>query len=368
MSNFDKILLISNICFVIKVNCMKDLKYLAAFSIPIIAFVSINMRGFWTYATPVYSFVVIPILELILSVDDVNLQKQEVENKLKNKLFDWLLYLNLPIVFSVLIYSLFVVGSTFIKGFEFMGLIISTGIVLGVNGINVAHELGHRQKSNERFLGKLLLLPTMYMHFYIEHNFGHHLNAATKEDPATARYNQSLYSFWLTSIFRQYISAWKIQLKLLNKRKVGFISVYNDMFWFSIFQCAFLLTVYFFFGPTGLLFSLLSSIVGILLLETVNYIEHYGLLRLKTEANRYERVVEKHSWNSNHVIGRIVLYELTRHSDHHYKASKKYQVLDCHEDSPQMPFGYPTSMVLALIPPLWFRIMNKRVPPEMISL
>ena len=345
---------------------MKDLKYLAAFSIPIIACIGVGVRGVWSYATPFYAFIIIPILELFLSVDDNNLNEQEVERKSNNKLFDWLLYLNLPIVFSLLIYALFVINSTYIKTHEFIGLIISVGIVLGVNGINVAHELGHRQKSNERFLGKLLLLPAMYMHFYIEHNFGHHSHAATKEDPATARYNQSVYSFWFTSIFRQYISAWKIQLKLLNKRKVGFFSVYNDLFWFLIFQSVFLLTVYFFFGSTGLLFSIFSAIIGVLLLETVNYIEHYGLLRLRTSSSRYERVVEKHSWNSNHVIGRIVLYELTRHSDHHYKASKKYQILDCHEDSPQMPYGYPTSMVLALIPPLWFKIMNKRVPPEMI--
>jgi len=345
---------------------MKDLKYLAAFSIPIIAFIGIGARGIWSFATPVYAFVVIPFLELVLSVDDNNLKGQEIENKLKKKLFDWFLYMNLPVVFSVLFYALYNVTSIELKTYELFGLVISTGIVLGVNGINVAHELGHRQKSNERFLGKLLLLPAMYMHFYIEHNFGHHSHAATKEDPATARYNQSVYSFWFTSIFRQYISAWKIQLKLLNKRKVGFFSVYNDMFWFLIFQSVFLLTVYFFFGSTGLLFSIFSAIIGVLLLETVNYIEHYGLLRLRTSSSRYERVVEKHSWNSNHVIGRIVLYELTRHSDHHYKASKKYQILDCHEDSPQMPYGYPTSMVLALIPPLWFKIMNKRVPPEMI--
>ncbi len=113
-------------------------------------------------------------------------------------------------------------------------------------------------------------------------------------------------------------------------------------------------------------FRVLAAIVGFTLLETVNYIEHYGLLRLKTESGRYERVKEIHSWNSNHVIGRIVLYELTRHSDHHYKSSKKYQILDCHEESPQMPFGYPTSMVMSLFPPLWFKMMNKRVPKEMI--
>ena len=138
------------------------------------------------------------------------------------------------------------------------------------------------------------------------------------------------------------------------------------MFWYVVFQLTYFITVYLIFGYLGFIFALTSAIVGFVLLETVNYIEHYGLLRLKTKSGRYERVREIHSWNSNHVIGRIVLYELTRHSDHHYKTSKKYQILACHEDSPQMPYGYPTSMVLSLIPPLWFKIMNKRIPKDMI--
>jgi alkane 1-monooxygenase len=138
------------------------------------------------------------------------------------------------------------------------------------------------------------------------------------------------------------------------------------MLWYAVFQIAYLLTVLFVFGPKLLLFAFAAGIGGFILLETVNYIEHYGLIRLKKSSGRYERVSEIHSWNSNHVVGRIVLYELTRHSDHHYKSSKKYQILDCHEESPQMPFGYPTSMVLALVPPLWFKVMNKRIPREMV--
>ncbi len=315
---------------------MRDLKYLAAFTIPLVSLLSIWAKEMWSFATLVYAFVILPVLELIFPIDTYNLQANETENKLKNKLFDWLLYLNLP-------------------------------IVLGVNGINVGHELGHRQATNERFIGKALLLPSMYMHFYIEHNFGHHLHAATKEDPATARYNQSVYSFWFTSTIRQYFSAWKIQNKLLKYNHRGFFSVKNDMFWYLIIEAVYLLAIYFGFGGIGLLFAIGGAIVGFTLLETVNYIEHYGLLRLKTKSGRYERVKEVHSWNSNHVIGRIVLYELTRHSDHHYKSSKKYQILDCHEESPQMPFGYPTSMVMSLFPPLWFKLMNKRVPREMIA-
>lgn len=354
-------------CSVIKSSRLQDLKYLGAFTIPVIALLGISLKGFWSLATPVYAFFLIPIFELIFPLDNRNLQRSEAHEKSNNKFFDWLLYLNFPIVFGIFVFANIAITQNRFQTFEFIGLLLTTGIVLGVNGINVAHELGHRQKSNERFLGKVLLLPALYMHFYIEHNFGHHSNAATKEDPATASYNQTVYWFWCTSIFRQYLSAWKIQLNLLKRKKSSFWHIKNDMLWFSFFQISSLLLIWVVFGKLGLMFSIASAIVGILLLETVNYIEHYGLLRLKTKNNRYERVAEKHSWNSNHVIGRIVLYELTRHSDHHYKSSKKYQILDCHEESPQMPFGYPTSMVLSLIPPLWFNIMNKRIPKEMIS-
>ena len=345
---------------------MKDLKYLAAFSIPMVCFLGLKFQGVWVFATPIYAFVVIPILEILLPLDHDNLSTDEAKHKLKRQLFDWLLYLNLPVVFGLLYYGFVIVDSANLQTYELIGLTFSVGIVLGVNGINVAHELGHRQQTNERFLGKLLLLPSHYMHFYIEHNYGHHLHAATAEDPATARYNQSVYSFWLSSSFRQYFNAWQIQLRLLRTNQRQFVSNYNDMLWYAILQISYLAIIFIWFGPNVLLFAFLAGIGGFILLETVNYIEHYGLLRLKKSSGRYERVREIHSWNSNHVVGRIVLYELTRHSDHHYKSSKKYQILDCHDESPQMPFGYPTSMVLALFPPLWFRVMNKRVPKEMI--
>lgn len=345
---------------------MRNLKYLGAFSIPLVCFIGMYFKDFWAYATPVFAFALIPVLEVLLPLDHENLSIESAYNKSKQRVFDWLLYLNVPIVFALLLYSFNIVANHQLTAYEFVGLVFSVGIVLGVNGINVAHELGHRHQTNERFLGKLLLLPSHYMHFYMEHNFGHHLHAATPEDPATARYNQSVYSFWITSSIRQYFNAWKIQLKLLSNQNRLFLSVYNDMLWYAVFQIVYLLGVFFIFGPKVLLFAFLVGIGGFILLETVNYIEHYGLIRLKKSSGRYERVSEIHSWNSNHVVGRIVLYELTRHSDHHYKSSKKYQILDCHEESPQMPFGYPTSMVLALMPPLWFRVMNKRIPRAMI--
>jgi len=346
----------------------KDLKYLSALSVPLSVIVGLYFKGYWLFLTPVYLFVCIPILELLLKEENSNYSESETASKAINPVFDWLLYLNLPIVYGLLIWAMFEVSSGTLGAYEFFGLTLSVGMVLGANGINVAHELGHRQASKERFIGKVLLLPSLYMHFYIEHNFGHHLHAATKEDPATARFKQTVYSFWITSTARQYFSAWCIQKQLLRNQKLSFFSMRNDMFWYLILQGLYLITVFLVFGKTVLFFAVLAAVTGFLLLETVNYIEHYGLLRKKTDSGRYERVKEMHSWNSNHVIGRIMLYELTRHSDHHFRSSKKYQVLECHDNSPQLPYGYPTSMVLALIPPLWFSIMNKRVPPEMVFL
>ena len=349
-----------------KTLIMTDLKYLAAFSIPIVAFLSLYFKGSVVFLTTFYAFVIIPVMELIFTVDTKNISAESSSARLKTKLFDWLLYLNLPIVYALLGFGMYQVLTQPLATFEIVGIILSVGIVLGVNGINVAHELGHRQTTNERFLGKALLLPALNMHFYIEHNFGHHLHAATVEDPATARYNQTIYGFWFTSISRQYASAWRIQIKLLKTANRSFISFKNDMLWYTVFQLGYLAICFICLGVMALIFASSTAIVAIVLLETVNYIEHYGLLRLKTPSGRYERVKEMHSWNSNHVIGRIVLYELTRHSDHHFKSTKKYQLLDCHDESPQMPYGYPTSMVLAMLPPLWFKIMNKRVPRAML--
>jgi alkane 1-monooxygenase len=337
-----------------------DLKYLFAYTIPVATLVSITSEGFFTYATPIYAFIFIPTLELIFKDVDSKEEytKSEVQNKLSNTFFDILLYLNIPFVFGLLILGLFNLNQLELDLFETVGMVLSLGILLATNAINVGHELGHRKSFIERCLSKLLYLPCLYMHFYIEHNFGHHNNVATPKDPATAKFNQTVYSFWFTSVIGQYISAWRLQLQLLKIKNSRFFSFKNDMLYYTIFELAYLFVVYSFFGLYGLFLAVIIGILSFLFLETINYIEHYGLLRNKLPSGRYERVQSHHSWNSNHFIGRIVLYELTRHSDHHFKASKKYQILENKRESPQLPYGYPTSILLALVPWLWFSLVN----------
>jgi alkane 1-monooxygenase len=276
-----------------------------------------------------------------------------------------MLYLNLPIVFGLLFLVFTKIQATEYALYELIGMGLSAGILLATNGINVAHELGHRKPYFERFMSKLLYMPCLYMHFYIEHNFGHHLHVGTPEDGATAKYNQNVYSFWWSSVTKQYFGAWKRQLDLLKAQKKSFLSLKNDVFWYHFIQAGYLFSVYFLFSPKVLVFAVAVGILSFLFLETINYIEHYGLRRSKLPSGRYERVQPHHSWNSNFNIGRIVLYELTRHSDHHFKASKKYQVLDSHEKSPTLPMGYPASILLSLLPPLWFYVINPLVPEKM---
>lgn len=339
---------------------MKDVKYLLAYTIPLSCWAALNLKGWFSYTTVVYAFGLIPMLELVFSSKESSYSDEQKEQRLVNVLFDLLLYLNIPLVFATLFYGLYTLLSFNLEVYEQIGIVFSVGIVLGTNGINVAHELGHRLSKSEQFLAKVLLMPSLYMHFFIEHNLGHHKNVGTPEDPATAKKDQSVYGFWMTSIIGQWISAYKIQKQQLAINGQRFWSLQNELLVFVVVQAFYVYAVYIWFGVLGAAYALAFALVAVLLLETINYIEHYGLVR-ELKASRYERVTPAHSWNSNHVIGRMVLYELTRHSDHHHRASKKYQVLESIEESPQLPFGYTTSMVIAMVPPVWFALMNKRL-------
>jgi alkane 1-monooxygenase len=199
------------------------------------------------------------------------------------------------------------------------------------------------------------------MHFNIEHNKGHHKNVATPEDPSSARIGEPVYFFFFRTIILSYLIEWIIYLKEIQKKQKSFFSFSNEMLWFQVIEVLFVMLIWTIFGWKITLYFFVTTLIGILLLETVNYIEHYGLQRKLIADGKYERAMPVHSWNSNHVLGRLMLFELSRHSDHHYLASRKYQLLRHHEDAPQMPTGYPGMMILSLIPPAWFYVMNPRV-------
>ena len=339
---------------------MSDYKYLASYTIPLSSLIALHYNGMWSYLTVLYAFIMIPLLEPLFKLDDSNDDEAIQQSKSQSSIFDYLLYLNLPLIILLVLLFLFKINSG-IAGWEIIGLVLSVGISLGSNGINVAHELGHKPEISKKVIASMLLLPSLYMHFTIEHNYGHHKNVATDKDPASAKKNQNVYSFWVVSMVRCFLGAWKIESSRVKRKGKAILSLHNNMLIFSGLQLGYLVAIWFLFDYKTVLIYIAMAVVSMLLLETINYIEHYGLRRSLMSNGRYERVMPIHSWNSNHQLGRLVLYELTRHSDHHYLGHKKYQNLEHHEESKQLPFGYPTSMLLSLCPPLWFKIMNPRV-------
>jgi len=336
------------------------LKYLNVLILPVLAWVSFQSYGWMTYLPLIESFVFIPLLELAYKPDPSNLSPDQEEERKKDPIYDWQLYIMVPIQYGLLIMFLFSMQEAGLSLVDKIGRISAMGLLCGVIGINVAHELGHRNKWYEQLMAKALLLTSLYMHFFIEHNRGHHRNVSTKEDPSSARYGESLYAFWIRSVVFAYLSAWKLEAQRLAKKGLSTISIHNEMLRFQVIQVVFTLGIGLIFGLAVMGYFIGAAIMGFLLLETVNYIEHYGLER-QQKGDTYERVMPRHSWNSDHIIGRIVLFELSRHSDHHYIASRKYQILRHIDESPQMPTGYPGMMLLATIPPLWFSIMNPRI-------
>ena len=340
---------------------IRTLKYLSPCLIYIGAITSFLAQGFPIWIPLIYAWAIIPVLELFIKPDASNLSATEEETAKQNKVYDYLLYLIVPLQFFAL--GLFLHSVTYVQQpwIDIAGKTGVMGLLCGTFGINVGHELGHRINKSEQFLAKLLLLSSLYMHFFIEHNRGHHKRVATPEDPSSARYGETVYAFYFRSIILSYLSAWRIANNETRKKGYPPFSVKNEMIQFHLIQIAFVAVIFFVFSPLTALLFLAAAVQGILLLETVNYIEHYGLQRRQIAEDKYERAMPSHSWNSNHVIGRVMLFELSRHSDHHYLASRKYQLLRHHDDSPQMPTGYPGMMILSLLPPAWFWVMNPRI-------
>ena len=343
-------------------NRLRFLRYLNVFTLPVTVYLSFTGHGWVTFAPFLVFFIAAPMIELCFAPVSKNLegdQKKEVSNAHE---YDIMLYLALPIQY-IFLWLFF--GATLREGLttmELVGMTVAMGIMCGVLGINVGHELGHRNNRLEQLVGELLLLTSLNTHFLPYHNFCHHKNVATPDDPATARKGEWMHAFVLRSNFSSYLQAWKIEAKNLKMKGKSVISIHNRMIVYLLAQLALVTLVYFQFGTATLLAFLGAAIIGVSLLETVNYIEHYGLLRKQKENGVYEQVRTWHSWNSDHMVSRVLLFELSRHSDHHYKANKKYQLLDSHgSQSPQMPTGYMGMMWLAWFPPLWFWIMNPKV-------
>lgn len=336
---------------------MAVLKYCASFVFIFLGYLSLSGKGLETYYLVIFSFIFIPLLELIIP-------ESRSSNKVKNTVvFDLILYALVPLYIALFVYFLATIGSE-TETADIVGKVSSMGLLCGIFGINMAHELGHRKSKFDQFLAQLLLCSSQYTHFFIEHNRGHHKRVGTPEDPATARKGESIYSFWIRVIVKSYQSAWNLEKERLHRLSKTEWSLGNGMIRYAILQTIILVTIGLVFNGYVLLMYAVACVVGILLLETINYIEHYGLKRAKISKVSYERVQDLHSWNSDHLLGRTLLFELTRHSHHHANSLIKYPGLESRVDASQLPTGYPGMMLLTLIPPFWFKVMDGRLPVD----
>jgi alkane 1-monooxygenase len=337
------------------------LKYLLGYINVGIIFLSMYLAGICSYLAVAWVFGCIPVIEFFMHGTSENMAKRDEELAKKDKIFDLIAYTAVPLQLGLMVYFLFRVSGPALAMWEKIGMMMSFGIACGALGINAAHELGHRITKHEQLMSKVLLSTSQYMHFFIEHNRGHHKNVSTDEDPASGRYGESLYAFYARSVPQGWLSAWHLEAGRLRKDDKSALSIYNEMIWYQVIQASILIGIALIFGWQTMLLYLGAAISGFLMLETVNYIEHYGLRRKKVDGEYYEKTMPIHSWNSDHTLGRIFLLEVTRHSDHHYIPNRKYQVLRHFDESPQLPTGYPGMMALAFIPPLWFKVMHRQI-------
>ncbi|WP_051467817.1 alkane 1-monooxygenase [Actinomadura oligospora] len=278
----------------------------------------------------------------------------------QQRYYRWCTYLYLPLQYAGLVMACYLWSRGGLSTVDKLGLAFTTGFV-GGNGINAAHELGHKKDALERWLSKVALAQTAYGHFFIEHNRGHHVRVATPRDPASARLGETYWRFWPRTVLGSLRSAWGLEARRLARTGRRPWTARNDVLnaWaMTLVLYGVLVTL---FGPGILPYLLLQAVVGFSLLETINYIEHYGLLRQRTAGGRLERCAPRHSWNCNNLASNVLLYHLQRHSDHHANPTRRYQALRHVDEAPELPAGYPTMTLLAWIPPLWRRVMDGRV-------
>ncbi|MDE0856917.1 MAG: alkane 1-monooxygenase, partial [Nevskia sp.] len=334
-------------------------------ALPLIGAVSVVMvmygaSGAWLFSLPVVFYVLAPLMDWLLGEDRVNAPESAVRQLDADRYYLRIVYAYIPSQYAVTILGAWLAVHGQLPWWEMLGLVATCGMANGV-GINTAHELGHKTNATERWLAKVALAPVAYGHFAIEHNKGHHKNVATPEDPASSRMGETFYAFLPRTVIGSARSAWAIERERLARQGKSAWSLDNENLqaWSLTVLLFGALTLW--LGPWALLFLVVQAALGFTLLEVVNYLEHYGLLRQKLADGRYERCQPRHSWNSNHVVTNLFLYQLQRHSDHHANPTRRYQALRHFDDSPQLPSGYGAMVLLAYVPPLWFKVMDPRV-------
>ncbi len=301
-------------------------------------------------------------LDAVLGRYSENADLETTEDQLFWYRFITLIWLPIQIVliFGTLYYA---THATHLSGWEKLGLFFGVGVVSGSVGIVYAHELMHQSNKLERWLADLLLASVLYSHFRTEHLLVHHLWVGTRRDAVTARYNEGFHRYFARVMHEVPASAWQAEKAMLARKKLSVWSGGNPFWRYGVLQLASLLLAFLIGGWAGLGLFLFQAVVAIWQLELTNYVEHYGLTRKYLGDGKYEHVKPHHSWNADHRATNWQFINLQRHSDHHYKPARRFPLLQSYDESeaPQLPFGYPLMTMIAIVPPIWRRVMNKRV-------
>ena len=322
---------------------------------------------FWV--GPFLVYILLPALDLRFGPDGQNPPDEVMEWLENDKYYRYCTYAYIPFQYTSVIVAAYLFTASDLSWLGYhgglswpakIGLALSVG-VLGAVGMNAGHEMGHKKESLERWFAKITLAQSCYGHFYIEHNRGHHVRVATPEDPASGRFGETFWGFLPRSVVGGLRSAWRLEAQRLRRQDKSPWNPRNDVLnaWLmSVLFWGVLIAV---FGPALIPLVVIQSVYAWTTFETVNYLEHYGLLRQKTANGRYERCAPEHSWNSDHLVTNLFLYHLQRHSDHHANPTRRYQTLRSIDGSPSLPSGYASMITLAYFPPLWRKVMDHRV-------
>jgi alkane 1-monooxygenase len=330
--------------------------------LPFIAWGLVELTGlgvFWFYG-PLLVFGIFPLLDVLVGVDAENPPDSVLKWLEQDRYYRWCTYLFIPLQYAGLVFACWMWAHGGLSGVEKVGLAVTMAMVSGI-AINTAHELGHKRASLERWLSKVALAQSGYGHFFIEHNRGHHVRVATPEDPASARLGESFWAFLPRTLIGSVRSAWGLERTRLARLGSSPWTLRNDILQAWAMTVALYAALALAFGPVVLPWLLVQAAVGSSLLEAVNYLEHYGLLRQRRDDGRYELTRPEHSWNSNNVASNVLLYHLQRHSDHHANPTRRYQALRHVDEAPQLPTGYAGMILLATVPPAWRRVMDRRL-------
>ena len=330
--------------------------------VPLLAIYLYFQTGYqWVLFSPlILTYILIPILDWIFGSDSNNPPEEIVPQLEQDRYYRLLTWVTVPLHFVTLIAVAWFVGTQNLDNWAVLLMAITAGAYSGL-GINTAHELGHKKTRVEQTLAKIALAIPAYGHFCVEHNRGHHRYVATPEDPASARLGESIYRFALREIPGAFRRGWEVESSRLKSRGKSTWSVHNDIL--QSYMGSLLLQggLIFVFGWIMVPFLAIHNFWAWYQLTSANYIEHYGLLRERKSDGSYERCLPHHSWNANYTFSNIVLFHLERHSDHHANSSRRYQSLRNFDGIPELPNGYFGTYLIAYIPWLWFKIMDKRL-------